>query len=319
MIGAIVILLAGSIAEITSHNWQTWLGGAIIIRMGVGLAQSILVTYISEIAPFQIRGFMIGSYQLQLGIGQLISSGATKILQDTRPDAWKPLIATEFIFTGILALGIPWVPESHLYHARKGNEEKAKASMVKLYGTAKDYDVVSRSNLSGESDFWLKGVGLRVQSRQTGSRRRASFQFSSRRRRLFRYIPRSQLEANACWLHWYHDAALRWSTDRVWLLDRESPCQIYIFRHHDLILGADIAQYFFQVAGLDNPFLGESRSRVLVCIADPLPLVTIITVSHRRSRQIIYKLPLTYLSSSFLSSPLASPWCCVNTSVDDPS
>jgi hypothetical protein len=24
-----------------------------------------------------------------------------------------------------------------------------------------------------------------------------------------------------------------------------------------LVLGADMAQYFFQVAGLDNPFLGE--------------------------------------------------------------
>jgi hypothetical protein len=58
-------------------------------------------------------------------------------------------------------------------------------------------------------------------------------------------------------MHWYYDPALRRSSDRVWLLDRESPCQIYIFRHRDLIFGADIAQYFFQVAGLDNPFLGE--------------------------------------------------------------
>ena len=36
-----------------------------------------------------------------------------------------------------------FVPESHLYHARKGNHDKAKDSMFKLYGTAPDYDVVS--------------------------------------------------------------------------------------------------------------------------------------------------------------------------------
>lgn len=101
MIVAIVILFGGSLAEILSHNWQTWLGGAILIRFGVGLAQSTLVTYISEIAPFQVRGMAIGSYQLMLGIGQLISAVATKIMTDTNPDVWKPLIATEFLFTGV--------------------------------------------------------------------------------------------------------------------------------------------------------------------------------------------------------------------------
>jgi len=101
MIIAIILLFAGSINEILAHNWQTWLGGAILIRFGVGMAQTILVTYISEIAPFQIRGFMIGSYQLMLGIGQLISAIATKIMTDVNPDQWKPLIATEFLFTGV--------------------------------------------------------------------------------------------------------------------------------------------------------------------------------------------------------------------------
>jgi len=116
MIVAIIILFGGSIAEITSHNWQTWLGGAILIRFGVGLAQSTLVTYISEIAPFQIRGMAIGSYQLMLGIGQLISAIATKIMTDTNPDQWKPLIATEFLFTGV----------SHMSCARKSDSSRIR-------------------------------------------------------------------------------------------------------------------------------------------------------------------------------------------------
>jgi MFS family permease len=101
MMGATFILLCGSVAEIASHNWQSWLGGAIIIRLGVGLAQSILVTYISELAPFQIRGFMIGAYQLMLAFGQLLCAVASQLVQTTRPDTWRLLIATEFIFTGV--------------------------------------------------------------------------------------------------------------------------------------------------------------------------------------------------------------------------
>lgn len=143
MMGAIVILLGGSIFEITSFDWKTWLGAAVLVRLGVGLAQSILVTYLSEIAPFQIRGIMIGCYQLFLAFGQLISAIATQLVITNQPNKWKPLIATEFVFTGILMILIWFIPESHLYHARRGEDDKAKQSMLKLYGYAPDYDVVS--------------------------------------------------------------------------------------------------------------------------------------------------------------------------------
>jgi MFS family permease len=94
-------LLAGSIAEITVKDWQGWLGAAIIIRLGVGLAQAILVTYVSELAPFQIRGLIIGSYQLMLAIGQLIVAIAAQLITVHTPTKYKPLIAIEFLFTGV--------------------------------------------------------------------------------------------------------------------------------------------------------------------------------------------------------------------------
>lgn len=104
MLVAIIVLLAGSIAEITVHNWQGWLGAAMIVRLGVGLAQSTLVTYVSELAPFQLRGFMIGSYQLMLAIGQLVVAVAAQLVTTRQPTKWRPLIGVEFLFTGV---GIP--------------------------------------------------------------------------------------------------------------------------------------------------------------------------------------------------------------------
>lgn len=141
MMGAIVVLLAGSIAEITASGWKSWLGAAVLVRFGVGLAQSTLITYVSELAPFQVRGLMIGAYQLCLGFGQLISAIATQLITIHQPTKWRPLIATEFIFTGILMILIWFVPESHLHHARRDEHEQAKRSMLKLYGNAPDYDV----------------------------------------------------------------------------------------------------------------------------------------------------------------------------------
>lgn len=163
MILSIVILFGGSTAEITAHNWQTWLVGAMIIRLGVGLAQSVLVVYISELAPHQIRGFMIGSYQLFIGLGQLVCAVATQIVVTQRPTEWKPLIATEYLFTGVLAIAIWFVPESHIYYARKGDHEKAKRSMLKLYGYAPNYDLeyeyrVVRHGIEAEQELNGRGT-----------------------------------------------------------------------------------------------------------------------------------------------------------------
>jgi MFS family permease len=101
MMGAVVILLGGSVAQIVAFDWKSWLGAAVLVRLGVGLAQSVLVTYVSELSPFQIRGLMIGAYQLFIALGQLISAIATQLVDVYQPTKWRPLIATEFIFTGV--------------------------------------------------------------------------------------------------------------------------------------------------------------------------------------------------------------------------
>ncbi|CAK1367616.1 uncharacterized protein RHO25_013134 [Cercospora beticola] len=167
MMGAIAILLAGSVAEIASSNWRHWLGAAVLVRLGVGLAQSILITYISELAPFQIRGFMIGAYQLMLAFGQLICAIASQLVQVHRPNEWRPLVATEFIFTGILILMIWWVPESHIYYARKGNMELAKRSMLQLYGNAPGYDV--------EHEYRVIEHGIEAEKEFSNASKHASF------------------------------------------------------------------------------------------------------------------------------------------------
>ncbi|KAI4726723.1 MFS general substrate transporter [Aureobasidium sp. EXF-10728] len=167
MIGAIVILLGGSITEITAFSWQSWLGAAVLVRLGVGLAQSILITYISEIAPFQIRGFMIGAYQLCLGFGQLIAAIATQLVVEHQPNKWKPLIATEFAFTAVLIIFIWFVPESHIYHSRKGQHEQAKRSMLNLYGNIPGYDV--------EHEYRVVQHGIEAEMELASASRSSSF------------------------------------------------------------------------------------------------------------------------------------------------
>ena len=131
----------GSVAEVSSKKWQDWLGASLICKLGIGTAQSILITYVSEIAPFQVRGFMMGAFQLLLALGQLISAISVQLIETTQPTKWRPLIATEFIYTGVLIVCLPFVPESPMHFARRGEHDKAKKSLKALYGHVQEYDV----------------------------------------------------------------------------------------------------------------------------------------------------------------------------------
>ena len=97
----VVLFLLGSSLEISAQDWKWWMGAQIVLKVAIGTAQSVLIVFVGEIAPFQVRGVALAAYQLFLAFGQLIGSIATQIMVVTRPDAWRPLIASEFLFTGV--------------------------------------------------------------------------------------------------------------------------------------------------------------------------------------------------------------------------
>ena len=64
-----------------------------------------------------------------------------------------------------------FVPESHIHHARRGEHEKAKRSMLTLYGNVPNYDVVRRygknsafkSDLSQEYEYRVIQHGIEIE------------------------------------------------------------------------------------------------------------------------------------------------------------
>lgn len=50
--------------ESFATRWDHWLVAKLFSGMGVGMLQSTLTLYLSEIAPTQLRGFYINAYSL---------------------------------------------------------------------------------------------------------------------------------------------------------------------------------------------------------------------------------------------------------------
>jgi MFS family permease len=73
------LFLLGSVLSITAQNWRWFLSANCVTKLGLGVAQTTLIVYLAEIAPFQLRGTGMAAYQLFLAGGQLFGAIATQI------------------------------------------------------------------------------------------------------------------------------------------------------------------------------------------------------------------------------------------------
>ena len=96
-----ILFLLGSSLSISAQNWRWWTAATSVSKIGLGIAQTTLIVYLAECAPFQLRGTAMATYQLFLAGGQLIGAIGTQIQTSISDTAWRPLIASEFVITGV--------------------------------------------------------------------------------------------------------------------------------------------------------------------------------------------------------------------------
>lgn len=94
---------AGKIRE---HCTSPALGSICSLRqrtvngIAIGFAQSTLTAYVSELAPIQIRGGLLGVYSIFFAIGQFTAAICLYVVQRVAPLDYKRAIYTEWIWSG---------------------------------------------------------------------------------------------------------------------------------------------------------------------------------------------------------------------------
>lgn len=90
-------------------------------------------TIASEYCNIKIRGILEAYMNLAYVIGQFLVSGVTYAVVD-RPDAsaYRIPFAIQWIWPGIILIGLPFAPESPWWLVRKGRIDDAKKSLQKL-------------------------------------------------------------------------------------------------------------------------------------------------------------------------------------------
>jgi SP family general alpha glucoside:H+ symporter-like MFS transporter len=97
--------------------------------------------YNAEIAPSQIRGFLLTTWAFFFAFGQTIASVGLQILATSNhPNNYKQVIYSEWAFTGVFLIFLVFLPETPMFFARKGKEEQAKNALRKISGHLADFD-----------------------------------------------------------------------------------------------------------------------------------------------------------------------------------
>ncbi|KAJ5770707.1 uncharacterized protein N7511_002758 [Penicillium nucicola] len=132
-----IYALATAAVVTTSQTKEQILAARILNYIYIGMELSVVPVFQAEIAPTQVRGFMVGTYQLTITVGYKfggmvigwVCNGTSKIYDDR---AWRIPLGLFFIIPSIIISLIWFIPESPRWLLVKGRTEEARANLQKL-------------------------------------------------------------------------------------------------------------------------------------------------------------------------------------------
>ncbi|RAH70519.1 general substrate transporter [Aspergillus aculeatinus CBS 121060] len=127
--------------ESFATHWDHWLVAKLFSGMGVGMLQSTMPLYLSEIAPTQLRGFLINAYSFWFVIGQLFASVALNRLHSTDPYDFRTPIYSQWAMVGVAGIIFVLLPESPWWLVGKDRPEKAAQVLRLCCGRVQGYNV----------------------------------------------------------------------------------------------------------------------------------------------------------------------------------
>ncbi len=133
LISALTIVAAFIFIVFFSINVEMLLAGEILLGLGWGMLQTLVVTYATDVCPLVLRVYLTTYVNACWVIGQLISSGILRgVLESTDPHAYRIPFAIQWVWPVPIMIGIYLAPESPWWLTRKGKAAEAKKNIKRL-------------------------------------------------------------------------------------------------------------------------------------------------------------------------------------------
>ncbi|KAF4465086.1 MFS quinate transporter, partial [Fusarium albosuccineum] len=104
--------------------------------IGVGSSSVVIPQYIAECAPANIRGGLVGLFEIALQIGAVcgywVNYGVNQNISPDSPAQWRIPVGAQYIPATLLILGMLWAVESPRYSVASGKHAQAVKDLVWL-------------------------------------------------------------------------------------------------------------------------------------------------------------------------------------------
>ncbi|CZT20974.1 related to MFS monosaccharide transporter [Ramularia collo-cygni] len=162
------MFVIGVIIQMTSTRaWYQVALGRWVAGLGVGGLSVLTPMYQSETAPRQIRGSMVGCYQLFITLGIFIAYAInyrTERIRGNDGASWRIPMGVGFIWPLLMVIGIAFLPESPRWDYRHNNIERARRTISRSYGVPINHWEVEREmrEIKEKYDAEFAGGGKHV-------------------------------------------------------------------------------------------------------------------------------------------------------------
>lgn len=130
-----LLFAVGVAVQVATSTVGELVAGRLIAGFGVGGVSATVILYVSEISPKKIRGALVSCYQWAITIGLLLASCVDYGTQHMAgKKSFRIPIALQFVWAGILGLGLFFLPESPRYFVKKGKMEAAAKALASVRG-----------------------------------------------------------------------------------------------------------------------------------------------------------------------------------------
>jgi SP family galactose:H+ symporter-like MFS transporter len=128
---AALMFIAGSIWSGLALSPENLIGARLLLGLAVGVASFTAPLYLSEVAPRQIRGAMISTYQLMITVGILAAFLSNIGLSYIA--SWRWMLGVIAIPAVVFLLGVMALPDSPRWLFQRKREREARAVLQRLY------------------------------------------------------------------------------------------------------------------------------------------------------------------------------------------
>jgi sugar porter (SP) family MFS transporter len=139
-----LIFTIGCIIQVSSTTLAVMVVGRLIAGFGIGFISAIVIVYISEIAPRQVRGVIVAIYEFAITVGILLANCVVYSCQDRNDSgSYRIPISIQFLWAIILAMGLFFLPESPRYFVRKGRPHDAMKALASVRTQPLDSPIIA--------------------------------------------------------------------------------------------------------------------------------------------------------------------------------